>query len=133
MGSVDNARGRLTQLRNALLALHKTLLDSEAALYEREVARLTSRHQLLGLVLHDPWFAWLHELSELVVFIDEMLEAEEPPTPADASRLIGQARELLSPAEYGEGFGKHYYLALQRDPAVVLAHGAAVTVLRRLE
>ncbi|MGE5569907.1 MAG: hypothetical protein ACM3S5_12790 [Rhodospirillales bacterium] len=132
MESVDNARGRLTELRNALLALHKTLLDSEAAHYEREVARVTSRHQLLGLVLHDPWFAWLHELSELVVFIDEMLEAKEPPTSADASRLVGQARDLLSPAEFGEGFGKHYYQALQRDPAVVLAHGAAITILRRL-
>ncbi|HOK44991.1 MAG TPA: hypothetical protein PLK67_03620, partial [Bryobacteraceae bacterium] len=130
MGPGDNARGRLTELRNALLALHKTLLDSEAAHYDREVARLTSRHQLLGLVLHDPWFAWLHELSELVVFIDEMLEAKEPPTSADADRLIAQARELLSPAEHGRGFSRHYYQALQRDPAVVVAHGAAVTVLR---
>ncbi len=133
MGPVENARGRLTELRNALLGLHKTLLDSEAASYEREVARLTSRQQLLGLVLHDPWFAWLHELSELVVFIDEMLEAKEPPSPADATRLVGQARELLSPAENGEGFGRHYYQAIQRDPAVVLAHGATVAILRQIE
>lgn len=133
MGPVENAHWRLTELRNALLGLHKTLLDSEAASYEREVARLTSRNQLLGLVLHDPWFAWLHELSELVVFIDEMLEAKEPPSPADATRLVGQARDLLSPAENGEGFGKHYYHAIQRDPAVVLAHGATVAILRQIE
>ncbi len=133
MGPVENARRRLTELRNALLGLHKTLLDSETASYEREVARLNSRHQLLGLVLHDPWFAWLHELSEMVVFIDEMLEAKEPPGTADADRLVGQARDLLSPAEFGEGFGKKYYQAMQRDPAVVLAHGATVTLLRQLE
>jgi hypothetical protein len=133
MGPVENARQRLTGLRNALLALHKTLLDSEAAAYEREVARLNSRHQLLGLVLHDPWFAWLHELSELVVFIDEMLEAKEPPSPAEAGRLVGQARDLLSPAEFGEDFGRKYYQAMQRDPAVVLAHGATVALLRQLE
>lgn len=132
MGPDENARRRLTELRNALLSLHKTLLDSEAALYEREVARLTSRQQLLGLVLHDPWFAWLHELSELVVFIDEMLDAEEPPASVDAERLTNQARDLLVPAEDGEGFSKRYYDAIQRDPAVVLAHGATVTVLRQL-
>jgi hypothetical protein len=133
MGPAENSRRRLTDLRNALLSLHKTLLDSEAASYERDVARLTSRNQLLGLVLHDPWFAWLHELSELVVIIDEMLEAKEPPSPADATRLVSQARDLLSPAENGEGFGKHYYQAIQRDPAVVLAHGATVNILRQLE
>lgn len=132
MGPAENARRCLTELRNSLLSLHKTLLDSEAALYERDVARLTSRNQLLGLVLHDPWFAWLHELSELVVFIDETLDAKEPPTSTDAARLIGQARELLVPAEDGEGFSRRYYDAIQRDPAVVLAHGATVTVLRQL-
>lgn len=133
MGPVESTRRRLTELRNTLLALHKTLLESEAVIYERDVARLTSRHQLLGLVLHDPWFAWLHELSELVVFIDETLEAEEPPSPADASRLVAQARELLSPAQDGQGFARRYYQALQRDPAVVLAHGGAIARLRKLE
>jgi hypothetical protein len=133
MGPAENARRRLTELRNALLSLHKILLDSETALYEREVARLTSRNQLLGLVLHDPWFAWLHELSELVVFIDEMLDAKESPSPADAGRLVAQARDLLSPAEEGEDFARRYYQAIQRDPAVVLAHGATVKILRQLE
>ncbi len=132
MVPAENAPRRLTELRNALLSLHKILLDSEAGLYEREVARLASRQQLLALVLHDPWFAWLHELSELVVFIDEMLDAKEPPSSADADRLISQTRDLLVPAEDGEGFSRRYYDAMQRDPAVVLAHGATVKVLRQL-
>jgi len=116
------ASHRLTDLRNGLLRLHKKLLDSERAYYERDIARITSSGQFLDLVLNDPWFAWLHELSELVVLIDETLAADEPATLTDADRLIAQARLLIAPAEAGRGFRKHYFEALQRDPEVVLAH-----------
>jgi hypothetical protein len=116
------AHQRLTDLRNGLLALHKTLLESEQATYERDIARIPSKSELLRLVLYDPWFAWLHELSELVVMIDETLDAKEPPDRFDADRLVAQARELLTPNETGQGFEKRYFEALQRDPDVVLAH-----------
>lgn len=124
---------RLTELHNALLRLHRMLLESERASYERDIARIVSRQQFLDLVLHDPWFAWLHELSELVVLFDETLEADPPATAADGARLVAQARALLSPLEDGAGFEKHYYQALQRDPDVVLAHGATVKLLRAME
>src|SRR5579864_3218686 len=102
--SLDSARRRLTDLRNGLLHLHKALLDSESATYDHDIARITSKGQLLELVLHDPWFAWLHELSELVVLIDDTLDAKEPATSADAGRLIAQARELVAPAGAGGSF-----------------------------
>lgn len=133
MGSPDGARGRLNALRDALLRLHKTLLESERASYERDIERIHSRQRLLELVLHDPWFAWLHELSEMVVLIDELLEARQPAAAPDADRFFEQARALLLPAEDGAGFGKRYFEALQRDPDVVLAHGEAMTVLRTLQ
>lgn len=116
------AHQRLTDLRNALLSLHKTLLESERATYERDIARIKSSTDFLKLVLYDPWFNWLHELSELVVLIDETLDAKEPPDGFTAERLIAQAQELLTPNEAGEGFAKRYFEALQRDPDVVLAH-----------
>jgi hypothetical protein len=82
-------------------------------------------------VVGDSWFAWLHRVSELVVQIDEMLEAEEPATAIDATRMIDQARTLLKPSEEGAGFGKHYYDAMQRDPDVVLAPAAVKKLLRK--
>lgn len=118
----DRTRERLTDLRNGLLKLHKALLDSERAAYERDVARITSTGQYLQLVLNDPWFAWLHELSQFIVLVDETLDFDDPPTPADADRLIGQARELVSPSENGNSFARSYFEAMQRDPAAVLAH-----------
>jgi hypothetical protein len=130
--SSDPAQQRLTQLRNGLLALHKTLLDSERASYERDIARISSSGELLNLVINDPWFAWLHELSELVVLIDETLDAKEPPNGIDAERLIAQARELVAPNEHGAGFRKRYFEAMQNDPDVVLAHGRARKLLSTL-
>jgi hypothetical protein len=130
--SSDPAQQRLTQLRNGLLTLHKTLLDSERASYERDIARISSSGELLNLVLYDPWFAWLHELSELVVLIDETLDAKEPPNGIDAERLIAQARELVAPNEHGAGFRKRYFEAMQNDPDVVLAHGKARKLLSSL-
>jgi len=126
----DGTRQRLTDLRNELLQLHKTLLDSETASYDRDIARIRSRGQLLELVLHDPWFAWLHELSELVVLIDEAMDAKEPAvTPADAERFLAQARALVVPTEGGGEFRRHYLEALQRDPNVVMAHAQAIKLL----
>jgi len=128
----DAARSLLTALRRALLTHHKALLDSERARYDHDVERVKSSGQMLNLVLHDPFFAWLHELSELIVMIDETLDADEPATAADAARLLAQARTLLMPAESGDGFRRQYFDALQRDPDVVIAHGAAMKVLANL-
>src|SRR5580704_17468915 len=131
--SPDLTKQRLTELRNGLLSLHKTLLDSERGTYERDIARIASTGELLKLVLYDPWFAYLHELSEFVVLIDETLDAKEPPGGIDAEKFIEQSKELLAPNETGTGFAKRYFEALQRDPDVVLAHGRMRKILAGLE
>jgi len=128
----DPVRQALTDLRNGLLRLHKALLYSERALYEREIQRIRSSGQFLNLVMHDPWFAWLHELSELIVLIDETRDSDRTATSGDADRLVSAARLLLSPREHGSGFRKRYFEALQRDPDVVLCHAATVKLLKRL-
>lgn len=113
---------RLKDLRNGLLRLHKSLLDSERAAYERDVERITTTGQYLSLVLNDPWFNWLRDLSQFIVVVDETMDSKEPVTPQDAGRLIARARELVSPAEEGNGFRRRYFECMQRDPGVVLAH-----------
>jgi hypothetical protein len=130
----DRTRERLTNLRNHLLRLHKSLLDSERAAYERDVARITSTGQYLQLVLGDPWFAWLHELSQFIVAIDETLDADEPATAVDADRLTSRARDLIAPREsaVNNGFARKYFEAMQRDPDVVLAHRDMIRAFEQL-
>lgn len=123
-------RKQCSELRESLLHIHKALVDSERVSYESTMGPIASPSQFLQLLTRDPWFAWLQPLSQLIVAIDEALDAKEPLTPPIVDSLEQQARSLLVASETGEGFAKHYYDALQRDPDVVLAH-AAISKLRR--
>jgi catechol 2,3-dioxygenase len=118
----EDSRQNLRALRAKLLQLHKVLLDDTRVTYEMDRGRVGSTGNLLQLVISDPWFAWLHSLSELVVRIDQITEAESPATEADAASLVEEVEKLLTASETGQGFQRRYFEALQRQPAVVLAH-----------
>lgn len=125
-------RDQLKQLRHGLLRLHKTLLDLERRGYERARGRIGNSYEFLQLVLKDPWFDWLHRLSELIVQIDETLDnrdPEQPTTDEDATALLARAKGLLAPAETGTEFQKNYFLALQQSPDVVLLHADLMRLL----
>jgi hypothetical protein len=119
----QESRRQLDDVRRGLLRVHKALLDDARIRYEREQGRIESSNTLLSLVLNDPWFAWLHPLSGLVVQIDELLAAETP-TESEAEMLVNQARSLLRPDEAGEGFQRRYHRAVQDVPDVLIAHVA---------
>ena len=123
-------KARLNDLRTRLLELHKALLDYAKTAYEMDRGRIASAGSLLQLVINDPWFAWLHQLSELVVRIDEMQGAESTATESDARALFEQVDRLLLPSENGDVFARRYYEAIQRQPAVVLAHGQVKKLLK---
>ena len=124
-------RNRLEILRVSLLNLHKALVDSERVEYEKTIGKIQSPNHFLQLLTNDPWFAWLSKLSQLIVSMDEALDEKEPLTSAAVEALITQSQRLLVPTESGDGFSKHYYEALQRDPDVVLAHGQVAKVHHR--
>jgi hypothetical protein len=115
-------RRMLTDVRHGLLGLHKALIVAEQVTFERIYGRVDSTGQLLQLVMNDPWFTWLHPLSNMVVRIDEVLEDDEPLTTEDVAILLTEVRALIRPSELGDGFERSYYEALQRAPEVVMAH-----------
>jgi len=132
MSETQDFRHQLAQLREALLALHKALVESERISYEQSIGTIPSPNHFLKLLTEDPWFAWLHPVSGLIVTMDEVLDpkAKTPLTRDAAAALIKRTGELLVAAETGEGFARHYFDALQRDPAVVMAHAAAARWFR---
>ena len=121
----------LDHLFQALLRLHKALLDDERVSYERVHGRIPSNGAFLQLVLDDAWFAWLRPLSQLMVKLDELTEKGEASSRSEIIDLLTSARTLLTPTEEGEGFGRQYHDALQRGPDVVLAHAAVTALLRQ--
>ena len=115
------AREKLIALRNSLLRIHKTLLDMERRDYERANDAINAG-ELFRLVIGHEQFAWLHNISEFVVRIDETLASEVPVVPADATTATTLARKMFAPSESGDAFQKKYYEAIQREPDVVIEH-----------
>ena len=121
---------QLQKLREALLQLHKTLVDSERVGYEAAMGPIPSPNHFLRLLSGDPWFAWLLPLSRLIVTIDEALDRRIPLSPKEAQDLLTQTRRMLVASEEGHGFPRSYFEALQRDPDVIFAHSRVVLLLR---
>ena len=115
-------RRPLLELHDALLRLHKVLLESERVVYENAVEPIRSPNHFFQLLTSDPWFAWLRPVSQLIVAMDEALDAKDPLTSDGVDTLMKESVFLLLPAEKGGEFGERYMAALQRDPHVVLAH-----------
>src|SRR5678809_888209 len=115
-------RQQLEEVRRGLLRVHKALLEDARIRYEREQGRIEGSGALLQLVLNDPWFAWLHPLSGLVVQIDELLASDEA-TLADGEALLNQARGLIRPDANGD----------ERSHAFHLGHEGAATLRRYAE
>ena len=122
----EGARKRLTELRHALLKLHKALVDSEGVGYEKTIGKIKSPNHFLQLLTGDPWFAWLHPLSQLIVAMDEVAGRGRTVDLAKVDALVRESDLLLVVSETSEGFSGHYHEALQRDPDVVLAHAEVV-------
>jgi hypothetical protein len=115
------ARQKLVALREALLHIHKSLLEMERRAYEKEHGKVTAG-ELFRLVVDDPQFSWLHNISEFVVRIDEALASDEDVTDTDSHIAISLARKIFTPSESGDGFQKKYFDAIQKDPSVVMEH-----------
>ncbi|MES2599138.1 MAG: hypothetical protein V4662_27675 [Verrucomicrobiota bacterium] len=116
----------LPNLRNQLLRLHKLLMDAERAVYEKEGNVTLSPMQLLQLLTEHERFAWLRQLSQLVVMIDEA-EAEKPPITLERmDALVGEARHLLMGSEEPGSFAVRYAEVREHAAAVAAAHAEII-------
>ncbi len=122
-------RQLLTDLRRALLHLHKVLLEWERAAYERVHGRMSAAG-LLAVIVGDPQFAWLRPMTELIVRIDAALEAEAPDAPVDADLFVSQARAIVAPDDPSGAYAQRYHAALQELPDAVIAHGRVTSLLK---
>jgi hypothetical protein len=131
-GLSEKTQDELKNLRQGMLRLHKLLLDTERIGFERARGKISNSYEFLQLALKDPWFDWLHRLSELIVEVDETLDtlnSDKTATEDDGKALIDRIKQLLSPSESGSEFQKNYFLSLQQSPDVVLLHSELMKLL----
>lgn len=112
----------LPTLRNKLLSLHKLLMDAERAAYEKEGNAIQSPMQFLQLLMEHERFAWLRQLSQMVVVMDEAMEEKPPITKERADALVAEARHLLMGSEEPGSFAARYAKVREREAVVASAH-----------
>ena len=108
-------------------------MDSERVSYEKTIGPIQSPNHFFQLLTTDPWFAWLQPFSQLIVAMDEALDAKEPLTLAVVDALTKRIQLLLVASDSGAGFSRHFFEALQRDPDVILAQAKVSGLLDRRE
>ena len=79
----------------------------------------------------EPPHTWLCPLLDLLLRIDQLLEDDAfDITHENVEHLVAEVRSLTRPSIEGDGFERAYYEALNRDPAVVLAHFHVTRILQ---
>lgn len=109
----------MDELRTALLALHKAVLNVERRQLERVHGRLQNA-EFLQIVADPVRYGWLKPFSNLILaFDDEEHEGD----------VVEEARELLLPPKADTPFGRRYLSLMQREPGLVVEHRAVTRLL----
>ena len=103
-----------------MLEQHKLLLDRERVRYELTNGPIGGPGPFLTLVIGDPYFAWLKQISSLVVEIDEALSRRSTAGQPEGDALVAQVSELMRPREVGTDFQVRYYQAIQESADIVI-------------
>lgn len=119
----------LLETASALREVHRALVQAARAGYEREVGPAGGPGQMLRLLTEDPYFAWLHPMSELIVDLDSLLTQELLPEGTVAAVRL-EINHLTQASD--SPFWSKYAPLLQADPDVVMAHGRLRRALNAL-
>ncbi len=125
----DQTRHKLKTLSKSLLNLHKILLDSERADYEKQHGKIESVQAIFQLVLENPHFAWLRVLSGEIVLIDEFLADKTAKKESEGIALLNQTKQLLSPENLIDPFDKSLQIALSKNDAAFVKYNETLMML----
>src|SRR5437868_15130570 len=117
MAAESTHKPGLLEVASALREVHRALVEATRASYERDVGPAGGPGQMLKLLTEDPYFAWLHPMSELIVDLDSLLAQELLP----AGTVAAVRMEVDRLARAGGPFWEKYAPFLQSNPEVVVS------------
>jgi hypothetical protein len=118
-----------SDVRHALLDLHRSLLDAQRIRYERDHGRIETSGEFLGLVLEHPAFEWLRELSALIAQLDEWLEGGDRVRREHFEEILARLRAMIQAGGANTRFNKPYWELAEEVPAVLVEHVKAWRLL----
>jgi hypothetical protein len=130
MGMQGNTRvAKVEELRQAVLALHKRMIDEQRIRYERLHGRIQTTSEFLGLVLEHPEFEWIRAVSALVAQLDEWREASEAASDQELEDIVAALRQLIQREGANSGFTQKYWEMIESTPAVLIEHVKLTRIL----
>ena len=117
-----DALRKADELRHALLDLHKSMIDAQRIIYERDHGRVQTPAQFLGLVLEHPDFEWIRELSALMALLDEWREDARGVESVSLDDIVGGLRALIQRESANARFTDRYWRMLDSTPEVLVGH-----------
>jgi hypothetical protein len=123
------------ELAKALMELHRDLLMLQAKALESESGRKISPYELLHASLHDPQFAWLRLMSDIIVNIDTLVDESESLSGKEASEIAEEVLNLIekSPDSRQMQFWKRYSYYLSLNPDIIMKHSRVKEIITRLK
>ncbi len=120
---------RLRESSAALQSVLGALLEAE-----RHFAPPASPLERLRQITTSPEWAWLQPLYRLIADVDHALAYADDLPESESAAIGAHARELLAGGGglTDQPFLEHYRALLQTDPAVAMAHAAALRALQAL-
>jgi hypothetical protein len=113
------------RLSQALMGLHRALIQRARKDYEGEHGPIESPAQLLRLLTSEPSFAWLRPLSELIVNIDEASEFDDAARQRVSAAVRSSVEQLIAPpgaTPLSEEFSQRYWPIMLEDAEVTMCH-----------
>lgn len=133
--TMNDNQTKFRAVSQALQALHRDLIAIAEREHERRNGPVATRVALLQLLMSDPEFAWLREVSELIVNIDH-LAASELASTVEAGGDVRRAVErlLTPPADPGtaQGFAARYFPLLPNHAEIAMGHASIKRIIQEL-
>ncbi|HEV3422585.1 MAG TPA: hypothetical protein VG105_02160 [Paraburkholderia sp.] len=121
----------LSEVRRPLLALHKSILDHERVLYEKEFGPVTPA-AFLQVLINGSGFRWITPLSTVIANVDETLD-DKKATDVERIGAVEAVMGLFSTELPNNAFLPRYLPLLQENPAILHEHGRVAQVLRTVD
>lgn len=102
------------EFREVLASFHKSLLEYQARVFEKQEERSLSPFDLWHLSSNHPTFSWLRKISEVIVLLDENLEKEE--TSETFKKWINSELKLLTDVSQDGDFQVRLRKSLENKP-----------------
>ena len=129
MKTSPEQRDILKALTASFMRIHKMLLELQMSELERIQGAEIKPATRLGLLLNDPNFAWLRNLSQLMAIADDIYFQKEEILPDQMERVKSATEDLLVKQSKPD-FTERYNQSAQKLTALMLEHAQLINILK---